>query len=197
MKTPHSVCPRDSSSESSSASSSLSHTSATLNGVHIRLGVSAAAGRLTVETALPLSVFQYVASSKEVLLLSDSSPLYQTFAQSDPYFSQRTRPPKALLCLPVLRGGEVDAVLFLTNEFNASAFSSTHVELLQLLCTKASLALHNVRLLRQLESTNADLQTLVAQRTSEIQTLQVAMDAAEKAMKIKSGLMLRQYNHAN
>ena len=76
--------------------------------------------------------------------------------------------------------------MFSENDFNSDAFTSSHIQLLQLLCGQAALSIDNARLYSQLSSTNAHLQQLLVQRTSELETLQQAMDAAEKAMKIKS-----------
>jgi GAF domain-containing protein len=95
---------------------------------------SAAPIGVSLEAALPSSVFHFVLSSVEMLLLSDpavSSGETSAFS-GDPYFLSRK--PRALLCIPVLRGGVVLGVLYLENDFRRDAFSSSHVQLLQLLC---------------------------------------------------------------
>lgn len=88
--------------------------------------------------------------------------------------------------MPVLKAGAVFGVLYLENDYNDCAFTSSHVQLLQLLCSQAALSIDNARLYSQLSATNAHLHTLVDKRTAELETLQQAMEAAEKAMKIKS-----------
>ena len=66
--------------------------------------------------ALPQSVFSYVLSSVDTLLLTglqlQTDAAYAAF-RSDPYFSVQGHDPKALLCMPVLRGGQVFGVLYL------------------------------------------------------------------------------------
>ena len=70
----------------------------------------------SVSAALPQSVFSYVLNSVETLLLTDverrSDATFCAFG-SDPYFSAQGHDPKALLCMPVLRGGQVFGVLYL------------------------------------------------------------------------------------
>jgi hypothetical protein len=65
------------------------------------------------------------------------------------------------------------------------------VQLLQLLCGQASMAIENAKLYLQLSATNADLHQAVLERTSENEKLQVAMAAAEKAMRIKSEFLAK------
>jgi GAF domain-containing protein len=173
------TCNSESSMQSSSAG----------NVLRVGKGVSQS---VTVESALPVTVFHYVLSSQEPLLLSDparqTDAAYSAFAQ-DPYFSH-VRQPKALLCMPVLRGGDVFGVLFLENEYDSSAFTSSHVQLLQLLCTQAALSIDNARLYEALSENNASLEAQVRTRTAELEEknrqLGLAKEAAEAATKIKA-----------
>jgi GAF domain-containing protein len=143
-------------------------------------------GRVRLESTLPVSVFQYsIQSGGETVVLSEPRDLhaFSPFG-ADPYFLHHR--PKACLCMPVLKAGQVFGVLYLENDFNDSAFTSSHIQLLQLLCGQAALSIDNARLYSQLSSTNADLQQLLVQRTSELAAVQAAMAQAEAAMKIKS-----------
>ena len=76
--------------------------------------------------------------------------------------------------------------LYIENDFSSDAFTSSHIQLLSLLCSQAALSIDNARLYSQLSVSNLHLHQLLAQRTSELESLQVAMDSAEKAMRIKS-----------
>ena len=141
-----------------------------------------------LEGALPQSVFRYVVSSRETVLLSDPAvPSHLSAFSGDPYFTDSTArtasPPRALLCMPVLQAGSVYGVLYLENDFSSDAFTSSHIQLLQLLCSQAVLSLDNARLLAQLSQHNAHLEELITQRT---QQLSAAMQQAERATKIKS-----------
>jgi GAF domain-containing protein len=143
-------------------------------------------GRVRLESTLPVSVFQYsIQSGGETVVLSEPRDLhaFSPFG-ADPYFLHHR--PKACLCMPVLKAGQVFGVLYLENDFNDAAFTSSHIQLLQLLCGQAALSIDNARLYSQLSSTNADLQQLLVQRTSELAAVQAAMAQAEAAMKIKS-----------
>ncbi len=141
-----------------------------------------------LQAALPQSVFKYVVSSMETVLLSDPAvPSHLSAFSGDSYFTasptRAASPPRALLCMPVLQAGAVYGVLYLENDFSSDAFTSSHIQLLQLLCGQAALSLDNARLYSQLSQHNAHLEELVAQRT---QQLSAAMQQAERATKIKS-----------
>ena len=77
-------------------------------------------------------------------------------------------------------------VLWLENDFSETSFSSSHLQLLQLLCSQAALSIDNARLYMELSESNHHLRQLVLQRTSELVRLQSAMDTAEKANQAKS-----------
>jgi len=83
----------------------------------------------------------------------------------------------------VLQAGAVYGVLYLENDMISSAFTSSHIELLQLLCGQAVLSLDNARLYAQLSQHNAQLEAQVQQRTQQLES---AMQQAERATKIKS-----------
>jgi len=129
-----------------------------------------------------------VESSRETVLLSDPAvPSHLSAFSGDPYFRATAArcacPPRALLCIPVLQAGAVYGVLYLENDMISSAFTSSHIELLQLLCGQAVLSLDNARLYAQLSQHNAQLEAQVQQRTQQLES---AMQQAERATKIKS-----------
>jgi GAF domain-containing protein len=168
-------------SSSSASQQSHSHGSTLSSGSHVRVGSQS--GVVSVESALPMSCFQYVLSSVETLLLSDPSRSHDASASafaSDPYFAARH--PRALLCMPVLRGGEVFGVLYLENDYRSAAFTSSHIQLLQLLCGQAALSIDNARLYSQLSANNASLELRNAQ-------LLAAKEAAEAATKVKADFL--------
>ena len=77
--------------------------------------------------------------------------------------------------MAVLKAGEVFGVLYLENDFNNDAFTSAHIQLLQLLCGQAALSIDNARLYSQLTVSNFHFHELVLQRTSELSALQIVM----------------------
>jgi len=76
------------------------------------------------------------------------------------------------------------------NDVHPSAFTSSHIQLLQLLCSQAALSIDNARLYARLQHSHANLEQLVKHRTGELvdknHALQQAMETAKKAAKIKS-----------
>ena len=131
-----------------------------------------------------MSVFAYVLSSAEAVLLSDPRVEISAFS-ADSYFSSGKHHPKAILMIPVLRSGEIFGVLHVENDFNSDAFTTSHIQLLQLLCSQAALSIDNARLYSRLERNKLDLEEVIKQRTSELEErnsqLQQSKEEAEKA----------------
>jgi len=186
---------------SRSGSGGSSAVSSDWHGVLKRMRVSPTAGSaaagMRFEDALPASVFQYVIGSVEVLQLSDPASSARHGADAalaifadDEYF--QAHKPKALLCLPLLRAGAVFGVLYLENDYS-DAFTSSHVQLLQLLCGQAALSIDNARLLAALSDNNASLEQQVHARTAELEAnnveLLAAKDAAEAATRAKADFL--------
>ena len=144
-----------------------------------------------MEDVLPVSLLSYIVSARESVMLTElereSTSTFAAFSQ-DPYFA--THHPKAIMCTPLMRGGRVYGGLYLENSLNPDAFTTSHVQLLQLLCSQAALSIDNARLYARLEASHATLERLVQFRTAELVdknvALQTAMEMAEKASRVKS-----------
>ena len=144
-----------------------------------------------MEDVLPVSLLSFVVSAREPMMLTEpereTNSAFAAFSQ-DAYF--QTHHPKAMLCTPLMRAGRVYGGLYLENTLNPDAFTSSHVQLLQLLCSQAALSIDNARLYARLEASHATLEKLVEFRTAELtdknKVLQSAVELAEKASKIKS-----------
>ena len=183
-------------SDSGQSSSTADSTSSSGSGLRVRLR-GRQTGQISVEDALPVSIFNYVLASMETLLLSDpckqtagDSGGYSAFS-SDPYFESHK--PRALLCMPVLRAGSVFGVLYLENDYRSSTFTSSHIQLLQLLCGQAALSIDNARLYAALSENNAHLEQQVHARTAELEEknrqLITAKEVAEAATKTKADFL--------
>jgi hypothetical protein len=98
------------SSSTSSGSKSLANS-----GAKLKMGYT------SLRQAIPSSVFQYVLSSVETVVLSAPTDLgpYSAFGQ-DPYFKDPSHRPQAILCMPVLKAGEVYGVVRLARESRSS-----------------------------------------------------------------------------
>ena len=142
---------------------------------------------------LAASVVQYVARSKETVVLED--------AAADPRFSRdryiADRRPKSLLCLAMLHQGRLVGVLYLENNAATNAFSPERVEVLQLVAAQAAVAVENATLYGELRSateqlrrTNDTLEAQVTQRTEELrQTLAELWSEMDLARKIQTVLL--------
>jgi hypothetical protein len=89
---------------------SSSSSSTSTGGHHIRLGVNAPLDSTAIGAALPLSVFEFVTNTKEVLVVNVHSPTFSAFARAS-YFADQRHKPKALLCMPLLKAGSVFGVV--------------------------------------------------------------------------------------
>jgi predicted ATPase/GAF domain-containing protein len=122
---------------------------------------------------LAQSVVQLVARTSEPVVLNDAS--------RDPRFAGDghivAAQPKSLLCIALTHQGRVLGVLYLENNVTQGAFTEGQIELLQMLCAQAAIALENSFLYahvqdvgKQLQQANEHLESQVAQRTEELRS---------------------------
>lgn len=104
----------------------------------------------TASSELPASILHVVASTRTSVLLHDARHS-DDFGQ-DAYLCGRR--PRSVLCLPLLKQGELVGVLYLENRLTAGVFSRRRVALLELLASQAAIALENARLYAELVDEN-------------------------------------------
>ncbi len=92
---------------------------------------------------VPVSIVQYVARTKEPMIL-DAAAGAGRFS-SDEYVARRK--PRSLLCLPILRQGEVAGILYLENDLLSGVFTPERLIALELLATQAAISVENAGLL--------------------------------------------------
>jgi PAS domain S-box-containing protein len=100
--------------------------------------------------ALPSSVLGYVTRTKETVLLDDaagSSPF-----STDPYIASRRS--HSILCLPLVKGGELVGVLYLENPLVPYVFTPRRASVLKLVASQAAVSLENARLFADLQREN-------------------------------------------
>jgi len=117
-------------------------------------------------------IVHYVSRSQESVVLDDAATGSE-FTQ-DPYIQEHEL--KSVLCLPLFHKGELNSILYLENNLITGAFAPDRVQLLEMLCSGATIALENARIYDELEQR-------VQQRTQE---LAEAKEAAELANRSKS-----------
>jgi len=164
--------------------------SVTVEPYRIQLGVGQP---IEQSTELAASVVQYVARSKEAVVLEN--------AGADPRFARdkyiAARRPKSLLCLAMMHQGRLVGALYLENNAATNAFSPDRVEILQLVAAQAAVAVENAKLYgelraatEQLRRTNDTLEVQVAQRTEELRrTLADLWSEMDLARKIQTVLL--------
>ncbi len=126
----------------------LAEAVADSSGIEVRLG---AAGRMVSPSELPMSLINYVKRTRDKLMLDDATK-DGSFA-ADPYVVRER--PKSVLCLPLLRQGKMEGVLYLENKLVAGVFTPRRLALLEFL---AAVSLENAILYGELQQENADKQ---------------------------------------
>ena len=103
---------------------------------------AAAARPLDDYRRLPRSILDYTTRTKEPVLLASAadSPLFGR----DPYIQAER--PRSVLCLPLLRQGQLTGLVYLENDVSAAAFTPKHLTVLEMLCAQAAVSLQNARL---------------------------------------------------
>jgi predicted ATPase/signal transduction histidine kinase len=110
------------------------------------------------------AVVSYVLRTRETVVLHDAAR-EGPFAR-DPHL--RASRPRSLLCMPLLRQGQVTGVIYLVNELSPQVFTAERVELLQLLSSQMSIALENARLYHNLHRANQELERLLYSVTHDL-----------------------------
>lgn len=113
---------------------------------------------------LALSVVRYVERTAETLAIDDAS--------ADPRFARDAsvsrRKARSILCLPVMRQGQIAGVLYLENGLTAAAFTEGHVRLLELLAAQAAISIENAALYDTLEQKVAARTRELAEKNEEL-----------------------------
>ncbi len=94
---------------------------------------------------LPIGLINIVRRTLETSVIINTK--VHPSLMADPYILRQQ--PKSLLCMPILRQGNLLGVLYLENSLTTGAFTSDRVKILNLLCTQAAISLENARLYQQ------------------------------------------------
>ena len=106
---------------------------------------------------LPEAVIQYAARTQESVMLDDASAR-GSFC-NDEYI--RRVQARSVLCLPLVKQGQLIAVLYLENNLAANVFTPARIALLNVLVSAAAISLENSRLYRDLQEREAKIRRLV------------------------------------
>ena len=111
-----------------------------------------------IETVgLSRSIVNYVSRTHEVAI-------FDTAERESPFYDDeyvRDSHVRSILCLPLIRQGQVAALLYLENNLAARVFTPATVAVLRLLASEAATSLENSRLYRELQEREGKFRRLV------------------------------------
>lgn len=104
------------------------------------------------------SVLNYVYMTRETVILDDACK--SALFGSDEFI--KTRECKSILCLPLLKMGKIQAIIYLANDLTLGAFTEKRLGLLRLLAGQMAISIENALFYSELENK-------VMERTNELQ----------------------------
>jgi PAS domain S-box-containing protein len=99
----------------------------------------------------PESVLRYVTRTTESVVLDDAS-VENLFSEDEYVRATRVR---SILCLPLVKQGELIGVLYLENNLTSHAFTRERIAVLELLASQAAISVENARLYADLRQENS------------------------------------------
>ena len=116
--------------------------------VQVKLGTP-----IETSTELATTVVQYVARTRETVVLGDAS--HKSRFTSDRYVAQQQ--PKSLMCLALIHQGRLVGIVYLENNVSANVFTHERVELLRLISSQAAISVENAQLYSNLQAATEKL----------------------------------------
>jgi len=126
--------------------------------------------------SLPHAIVDFVLQAREKVLLTRAARPGRF--SSDPYVGRHR--PQSILCMPLIRQGELIGLLYLENRLTADVFHDDQVQLLEMLSTQAAISLENARLYEELEERVRDRTRRLEDSLRTIQENQAKIIEAER-----------------
>jgi len=101
-------------------------------------------------TTVPTSICQYILRTKKTLILNDAIE-DERFGRSE-YVKQFK--PHSILCMPLIKKGEMTGIVYLENNVMSGAFNQTRVQLLNYLSSQVAVSIDNAKLYSNLSKLN-------------------------------------------
>jgi predicted ATPase/GAF domain-containing protein/DNA-binding response OmpR family regulator len=125
---------------------------------------------------LPVSLINYVARTREIVVIND--------VQSDGRYRDESdinnHEVKSAICIPIISQGSLISIIYLENNSITGAFTEDRLEILKLLSYQAAISLENARLYEKLESYSRNLEQEVEKRTWELQLKNEQLNKSER-----------------
>lgn len=127
-----------------------------------------------VETSqhLPVSLINYVARTREDVVLNDAT--HQGIFTTDSYITQTQ--PLSILCSPIIHQSELIGLLYLENNLTTAAFTPDRLEVLKVLSSQVAISLKNAQLYEEMAVLNRNLKQEIAERQRAENAWQEAKD---------------------
>jgi PAS domain S-box-containing protein len=103
-------------------------------------------GKSIVGTTCPESLLRYVIRTRESIIVDDASKPH--LFSDDGYL--RSRQTRSILCLPLIKQGQLIGLLYFENTLTSHAFTAERIAILELLAAQAAISVENARLYAQL-----------------------------------------------
>jgi len=107
--------------------------------------------------AVPMSIVQYTARTRESVVLDDAST--SSAFGDDEYIKQKR--VRSALCVPLIKQGRAVAFLYLENNLASRVFTPARIAILKFLASEAATSLDNARLYRELQERESKIRRLV------------------------------------
>ena len=117
---------------------------------------------------LPESVLRYVMRTRESLIIADAS-VPTSF--SDEYL--REKRPRSVACVPLVKQGNLIAILYLENKLVSNVFSPARLKILEVLASQAAISLENSRLYHEIQQAEEAVRRSEKQLRDVIETMPV------------------------
>ncbi|HEY9850991.1 MAG TPA: AAA family ATPase [Leptolyngbyaceae cyanobacterium] len=145
---------------------------------------------VTIETSnnLPVSIINYVAITKENVVLDDARQSVRF--GNDSYILKNY--VKSILCMPIINQGKLIGVIYLENNVTNGAFTKERLEVIKLLSCQIAISLKNAMLYGKLEATSQNLKKANEQLEDYNQTLEQKVEARTLELQEKNRLLKEQ-----
>src|SRR5262249_52788478 len=117
--------------------------------------------------AVPDSVLRYVVRTREQVIIEDAS-VPNSFSTDEYLREKRTR---SVACLPLVKQGELVALLYLENKLASNVFTPARLKLLEVLASQAAISLENSRLYHEIQRAEEGVRRSQKQLSDVIETM--------------------------